>query len=251
MKDPASNGEETRVILVGGPSEESGGDIERAVDRLGGEERVTRDGEARAEPDGEATPEKAPVRSPPPKRRGALRKRIMLWLACYSLVAIMYIGFFSYPVQPARLEGLAYVASEKVYMPLPYTYEIDYVSLSEKSVVVVLTVRTIQIPDRAYSAAMRSAEGIAEDYLRDQYGVEVDVRFSGESTTSVQGHAALRQDYDVYKTFTRPLGLTETLKVAKMSVLAWFCNENFFSVAAGFFHRAGASPAITENLRCH
>jgi ABC-type phosphate/phosphonate transport system substrate-binding protein len=120
--------------------------------------------------------------------------------------------------------------------------------MSDRSAVVVLTVRTIQIPDKAYSAALRNAEGITENYLRDQYGVDVDVRFSGESHTTVEGHDAVRQDYGVYK--TGPLG-TQTLLVAKMSVLAWFCNENFISVAAGFFHGAAANPDIAGNLQCH
>ena len=75
--------------------------------------------------------------------------------------------------------------------------------------------------------------------------------FKGEGTATVQGHTAIRQDYDVYDTVTGPLGRTETVLVAKMSVLGWFCNENFVSVAAGFFHRAAVSPAITEHLRCH
>jgi len=174
-----------------------------------------------------------------------------MWLASYLLVAVLYIAFFSYPVQPARLEGLSYNISGRVYRLLPYTYETDYVSLSEQSVVVVLTVRTVSLPDKAYSAALHSAEGITEDHLRNQYGIDVDVRFSGETSATVEGHEAVRQDYNVYKTVTGPLGRTETLLVARMSVLAWFCNVNLESVAAGFFHRAAADPQITEHLRCH
>jgi hypothetical protein len=241
------------VIVVGDPSEEPDNAVELAVDRLEREEGPADGPEAEAEAPGiaeEAGNGEAPEKRRPVKRPGSLKRRVGLWLACYLLVAIMYIGFFSYPVPPARLEGLTYTASEKVYQALPYTYEIDYVAPVERSVVVVLTVRTIQVPDKAYSAAMRSAEGITEGYLRDQYGIDVDVRFSGEATATVQGHGALRQDYNVYKTVT-VLGRTETVLVARMSVLAWFCNENFVSVAAGFFHRAAVSPAITENLRCH
>jgi len=253
MPGGAARKKEPAVIVVGDPSEEPEGEIERAVDRLGREDGPEPAEEtARAEEEtAEGTPgEEQRLERRPVKRKGSLARRVGLWLACYSLVAIMYVGFFSYPVPPAHLDGLVYSPSEKVYQTLPYTYEIDYVSLTERSVVVVLTVRTIQVPDKAYSSAMRNAEGITESYLRDQYGIDVDVRFSGESTTSVAGHAALRQDYDVYKT-TTILGRTETVIVAKMSVLAWFCNENFISVAAGFFHRAGVSPAITENLQCH
>jgi len=194
-------------------------------------------------------PEVAPVKRPLVKGKVSLKRRVGMWLACYLLVALMYVGFFSWPVEPARLEGLNYVASEKVYQTLPYTYEIDYVAPLERSVVVVLTVRTIQVPDRAYSAALRNAEGITEDYLREEYGLKVDVRYTGESRTTVQGHEAVRQDFDVYNTLPGPLG--QKVLVARMSVLAWFCNENFVSVAAGFFHRAGVTPAITENLRCH
>jgi hypothetical protein len=243
------------VIVVGDPTDAPADEIERAVDRLGRDEEQAPSAEQ--EPPGEAegqaeeASEEAPVKRPPPKKKGSLGRRIGLWLACYLLVAVMYIGFFSYPVPPARLEGMTYTASEKVYQSLPYTYEIDYLSLSERSVVVVLTVRTIQVPDKAYSAALRSAEGITEDYLRQQYGLNVDVRYVGEGTATVQGHAAVRQDYDVYDTITGPLGRTDTIRVARMSVLGWFCNENFVSVAAGFFHRAAVSPAITENLRCH
>lgn len=166
-------------------------------------------------------------------------------------MAVILLGFFSYPVQPARLEGLNYTVNEKIYQSLPYTYEIDYVAPLERSVVVVLTVRTIQVPDRAYSAALRNAEGITENYLRSQYGIDVDVRFMGEGATKVEGHGAVRQDYDVYKTVTGPLGRSETLLVARMSVLAWFCNDNLDSVAAGFFHSAAAEPLIEQNLRCH
>ena len=155
------------------------------------------------------------------------------------------------PVQPAHLNGFNYTVSEKVYQTLPYTYEIDYISISDRSAVVVLTVRTIQVPDKAYSAALHNAEGITESYLRDQYGIDVDVRFTGESRTTVEGHDAVRQDYDVFHTVTGPLGRSETVLVAKMSVLAWFCNVNFVSVAAGFFHSVDASPDITGNLQCH
>jgi len=256
MPAAGTGGKEPAVIVVGDPSEEPDDAVERAVDRLGRKEEPEpvggREETAQEGPEGrdEAGDGEAPVKRRPVKKPGSLKRRIGLWLACYLLVALMYIGFFSYPVPPAHLEGLAYSPSEKVYQTLPYTYEIDYVSLTERSVVVVLTVRTIQVPDKAYSAAMRSAEGITEGYLRDQYGIDVDVRYSGEAATAVQGHGALRQDYNVYKTVT-VLGRTETVLVARMSVLAWFCNENFVSVAAGFFHRAAVSPAITENLRCH
>ena len=258
MKDAARPGKNAGVILVGDPSEQPDGDIERAVDRLGREEKGEQVEQAPGKPDEDAPPETAdeaapedePMKRPMLKKKGSLKRRIGLWLACYLLVALMYVGFFSYAVPPAHLNGLTYTASEKVYQTLPYTYEIDYVSPAEQSVVVVLTVRTIQVPDKAYSAAMRNAEGITEDHLRQQYGIAVDVRFSGEGTTTVEGHSALRQDYNVYKTITI-LGRTETVLVAKMSVVAWFCNENFISVAAGFFHRAAASPAITDNLQCH
>jgi len=238
------------VIEVGDPSEGPEAEAERAVDRIGEEKEGLAEEQA---PAAEETPDEGPhVNKPPVKKKGSLARRVGLWLACYLLVALMYVGFFSYPVsEPAHLDGLVYAASEKVYQTLPYTYEIDYVSASERSVVVVLTVRTIQVPDKAYSAAMRNAEGITEDYLRQQYGLNVDVRFTGEGTATVEGHAAVRQDYDVYDTVTGPLGRTETVLVARMSVLAWFCNENFISAAAGFFHRAAVSPAITENLRCH
>jgi len=186
------------------------------------------------------------------KRSGAsFGKRAGLWLVSYLVVAVLYMAFFSYPAQPARLEGLSYTVDEKVYQTLPYTYEIDYVSAATKSVVVVLTVRTISVPDKAYSAALRNAEGITENYLRQQYGLNVDVRYTGESSTSINGHSAVRQDYDVYDTVTGPLGRTETVLVAKMSVVAWFCNENLVSVAAGFFHGPLADPQITQHLRCH
>ena len=258
MKDAARKGEKAGVILVGDPSEQPDGEIERAVDRLGKKEKTEPVEDAREEPVEESPSEPTdenpledePVKRPPLKKKGSLKRRIGLWLACYSLVALMYVGFFAYGVPPAHLNGQSYTASEKVYQTLPYTYEIDYVSPAEQSVVVVLTVRTIQVPDKAYSAAMRNAEGITEDHLRQQYGIAVDVRFSGEGTTTVEGHSALRQDYNVYKTITI-LGRTETVLVAKMSVVAWFCNENFISVAAGFFHRANTSPAITDNLQCH
>ncbi len=250
MPGGAGSNQRPAVIVVGDPSEEPETKIEAAVDRLGREEEPE-PAEAPT-PTDEGPPDGEPrVKRPPARKKGSLARRVGLWLACYLLVALMYVGFFSYPVPPAHLDGLVYAASEKVYQTLPYTYEIDYVSLTERSVVVVLTVRTIQVPDKAYSAAMRNAEGITEDYLREQYGLDVDVRFTGEGTATVQGHTAIRQDYDVYDTVTGPLGGTQTVRVAKMSVLSWFCNENFVSVAAGFFHRAGVSPAITENLRCH
>ena len=183
--------------------------------------------------------------------RTPFRRRAGLWLVSYLAVAGLYLAFFSYPVQPARLEGLSYTVSEKVYQTLPYTYEIDYVSADTRSVVVVLTVRTISVPEKAYSAALRNVEGITEDYLRQQYGLDVDVRYAGEGTTTVDGHSAVRQDYDVYDTITGPLGRSETVLVAKMSVVAWFCNDNLVSVAAGFFHGPLADPHITEHLRCH
>ncbi len=262
--DPAGK-RQPAVILVGPPEDEGVLDIEAAVDRLGGgkqtgpaEERVEADPEEPEEPEEAKEPGwpegyadlEEPVEGPPRRKQGSLGRRIGLWLACYLLVAVLYVGFFAYPVQPAYLDGMAYSPSEKLYQPFPYTYEKDYISIAERSVVVVLTVRTIQVPDRAYSAALRNAEGITEGYLRQQYGLNVDVRFMGEDKATVRGHDAVRQDYEVYDNITI-LGRTETVLVAKMSILAWFCNENFISVVAGFFHRAAVSPAITEHLRCH
>ena len=184
-----------------------------------------------------------------PKR--SFWKRAGLWSVSYLLVAALYLAFFSFPVPPTRLEGLNYTSKESVSQTLPYIYEIDYIAPVERSVVVVLTIRTISLPGKAYSAALHNAEGITEKYLKEQYGLNVDVRFSAESSASVNGHAAIRQDYNVYDTITGPLGRTETLLVAKMSVVAWFCNDNLVSVAAGFFHGPLANPKITENLRCH
>ncbi len=254
MKAAGGEKDEVGVIIVGdergssddnAPSAEgSGEDVEAAVDGMGTPEEAGADKDD-SPPTGE---ERVAGRPPPRSRKGGLRRRIGLWLACYSLVALLYIGFFSYPVQPAHLNGFNYTVSVKVYQTLPYTYEVDYISISDRSAVVVLTVRTIQVPDKAYSTALRNAEGITESYLRDQYGIDVDVRFFGESHTTVEGHDAVRQDYDVYK--TGPLG-AHTLPVAKMSVLAWFCNVDFVSVAAGFFHSADSNPDITGNLQCH
>jgi len=82
------------------------------------------------------------------------------------------------------------------------------------------------------------------DQAVDRLGGAIDI----EPETKGRAQAG---DEEESEPETGPPGNSETRLVARMSVLAWFCNENFISVAAGFFHRAGAYPAITENLQCH
>jgi len=99
---------------------------------------------------------------------------------------------------------------------------------------------------------------MTEDYIKQNYGQDVDVEFKSESTMKINGHDAVVQKYDVFKNITvfvplPPPGHNEVIteRVAVMTMAAWFCNENFQSVITGFFHPVTVEPNIAGSIRCH
>lgn len=163
----------------------------------------------------------------------ALAKKAAAYVVIYSVVALLYVGFFAYPVSPAKpLDGYSFVIDEGTYRALPSIYEVTYTN--GKALVVIATIRTVSAPISAYSAAFDRLDGYAEDFAREQYGVEVDVRsLSQDESYAIGGHEGVKHTYGVFKELViglPPLQTTQEVKVAEIGAVAWFCNVDFESV---------------------
>ena len=154
-------------------------------------------------------------------------------MCAYACVALCYCAFFAVPVTPAEpLDTFYFVVDDRVYSHLPRIHETIYTN--GKAFVGIATIRTISAPSAAFSSAFDRLDRYAEDYARDQYGVEIDVVVeSSTSESRFSGHDAVRYTYGVIKSVTvgfPPFETTQDVKVAEIGAIAWFCNVDFESV---------------------
>ncbi|MCU0853276.1 MAG: hypothetical protein MUC90_08515 [Thermoplasmata archaeon] len=154
-------------------------------------------------------------------------------VSAYGCVALCYCAFFAMPVSPAEpQDAFSFSIEESVYSSFPHIRETVYTN--GKAFVGVATIRTISAPNAVFSAAFDRLDGYAEDYARDQYGIEIDVvAESNEKDYSFSGHRAVRYIYGVWKEVTVGYPPFETkldVKMAEMGAIAWFCNVDFESV---------------------
>ena len=151
----------------------------------------------------------------------------------YLCVAALYLAFFVFPVSPAEpTDTFSYEVEERTYRILPNIHE--RVCTNGKAFLAIATVRTISAPNSAYSAAFDRLDGYAENYARDQYGIEIEVREeSRDDSFAFSGHTGVKFVFGIYKDMVvgfPPFETTLSVKVAELGAIAWFCNVDFESV---------------------
>lgn len=163
------------------------------------------------------------------------RRRFTHVVTAYAAVVMLYVVFFAYPVSPAHPQGtFDFVIEEREYADIPNIHETVYTN--GKAFLVIATIRTIAAPDSAYSLVFERIGDYAEKFVRDNYGVEVDVREeSTDGSYAVAGHVGVRFIFGIYKSMS--IGdiffpTSQDVKVAEMGAIAWFCNVDFESVVA-------------------
>lgn len=161
------------------------------------------------------------------------RRRGVAVASAYGCVILLYCAFFAMPVSPAEpQDAVSFTIEDREYSYLPRINERIYTN--GKAFIGVVTIRTISAPSAAFSAAFERLDGYAEDYVRDQYGVEVDVvAESSDTHYAFSGHSAVLYIYGVMKEITvgyPPFETTLDVRVAEIGAIAWFCNVDFESV---------------------
>lgn len=154
-------------------------------------------------------------------------------VSAYGCALLCYCAFFAMPVTPAEpLDALSFSIEDRVYSYFPRIHETIYTN--GKAFVGVATIRTISAPSAAFSAAFERLDGYAEDYAREQYGIEIEVvPESNETGYEFSGHDAVRYTYAVVKAITvgyPPFETTLDVRIAEIGAIAWFCNVDFESV---------------------
>lgn len=179
------------------------------------------------------------------------RRRLAAVVSAYACVMLCYCAFFAAPVSPAApLDAFSFVMEEGVYSHFPHIHETLYTN--GKAFIGVATIRTISAPSAAYSMAFERLDRYAEDFAREQYGVEVDIAIeSSETGYAFSGHEAVRYTYGVFKEITiglPPFETTQDFKLAEIGAIAWFCNVDFESVVVVYVTPAYFvdEPALQE-----
>ncbi len=189
--------------------------------------------------------------------KGVFSRR-MLWTSAlaYSCVALMYAAFFAYPVNPAVPQStFDFVIEDKEYSSFPSIHETIYTN--GRALLVIATVRTVSAPNSAYSMVFDRVEGYAEEFVAENYGVEVDLR-EEESSESYpfSGHDAVRSVFGIYKEVAfgvEPFVVVEEVKLAEVGGLAWFCEVDFesvvlFYVTPVYFAEDASLELLSEEL---
>ena len=157
-----------------------------------------------------------------------------------------------FPVSPAEpTDKFSYEVGERTYRALPNIHEMVYTN--GKAFLAIATVRTISAPNSAYSAAFDRLDGYAENYARDQYGVEIEVREeSRDDSFAFSGHTGVKFVFGIYKDMVvgfPPFETAQIVKVAELGAIAWFCNVDFGSVAKLGGGSSCRSPLATRSIR--
>ena len=187
-------------------------------------------------------------------------------ILCYSVVVLLYVSFFAYPVTEAKPSGWANFTMEaKQYRSFPNIFESTYTN--GKALVAIATIRTISTPSTAFSTAFDRLGGYAEDYVREQYGIDVDIVIESKSADyPFAGHVAAKYVYGVFYDVLigyPPFQHIERVKVAEIGALAWFCNVDFesivvFYVSPFYFDEdpsleglSGQTIDLVDDISCH
>lgn len=160
------------------------------------------------------------------------RKRSVHVVTAYAAIVLLYVMFFMSPVSPARpQETFDFEVEASKYADIPSIYGTVYTN--GKAFLAIATIRSIAAPDPTYSMAFDRMGGYAERFLRDNYGIDVELREERtERSYAIGGHVGTRTIFGIYMNISFG-GVSETsqvVKVAEMGAVAWFCNVDFESV---------------------
>ena len=156
----------------------------------------------------------------------------------YIMLSLIYLAFFSYPVQPdGAYQDSYHLEKEEKIRSMPYAVYRLYVREStEPAILVVATVRTPFLPSKTYSSMMRKVEDIMEKEVKERYGVDIDVVFNREFQSVVGGHPTVMQEYDIHLKYLNPLFGGMRPDTIKMDLGAYFCNERYESVIVAYVY---------------
>ncbi len=167
------------------------------------------------------------------------RKKVITAVIAYLISAGVYLAFFSYPVSPASADPQNYVLEkEEVISHLPYAVYRMYVrnSMTQPAILVVATIRTPFVPSKTFSSNMHKVEGILEEKVKEEYGVDIDVVFVNEFKAKVGGHETVMQEYDIHLKYLNPYSFGTRPDTIKMDLGAYFCNERYESIIVGYVY---------------
>ncbi len=160
------------------------------------------------------------------------RKTVLPALVAYVVVAGLYVSFFAAPVSLARPSDVfSFELQEGTYMRIPNIREAIYTDGT--AFMAIATIRTVSAPNSAYSAALERLDGYAENFVREKYYIDIDIVVeSQDEPFDIGGHAGVRFTYGVYREFAigvAPFVTYETVRLAEIGAIAWFCNIDFES----------------------
>ncbi len=149
------------------------------------------------------------------------------------MAVLLCVSFFAYPVTEAKPSSLANLTiATKRYNSFPNIFESIYTN--GRAFIAIATIRIISAPSTAFSAAFDRLDSYAEDYVHEQYGVDVDIVVESKSADyPFAGHFAKEYVYGVFYDVVvgyPPLQHIERVKVAEIGALAWFCKVDFESI---------------------
>ncbi|MBE0518957.1 MAG: hypothetical protein IH630_07025 [Thermoplasmata archaeon] len=194
-------------------------------------------------------------------------RSLLMLILCYSVVVLLYVSFFAYPVTEAEPSGWAdFTIEAKQYSSFPNIFESIYTN--GKALVAIATIRTISTPSTAFSMAFDRLDSYAEDNdVREQYGIDVDILIESKAADyPFAGHVATKYVYGVFNDVAigyPPFQHIERVKVAEIGALAWFCNVDFesivvFYVSPFYFDEDPALEALSgltidlvDDISCH
>lgn len=180
-------------------------------------------------------------------------RRIIAGLLTYVLIFAIYIAFFSYPVTPAHITQRGYVEIEtKNISKIPDGIYKVYVRGSLTPAIVVLaTVRTPYLPNKAYSYSLKYTKSIAEEEIKKKYNVNIKLVYRGEETVEIHNHQVVMDRYDVYLNYKTFVPLKP--KVIQLVVGAYFCQEKLESIIIAYAYPPEFSSdfkGVLSSIQC-
>ncbi len=171
--------------------------------------------------------------------------KLMSGVLAYLAVGLVYVAFFSYPVNPAYVDNKEYhLEKEQTYSTLPYVvYRIYIRESAAPGILLVATVRTPFLPHSTYSKILRAMEGIIENETKKRYNADIDLVYREEVQATISNHTVVMAYYDVhlkylnFEHFFRP-------DTVKLYFGAFFCNQEYESVIVAYV----APPYLNENF---
>ena len=162
----------------------------------------------------------------------SVTKRLGLMTIAYLTVIGLYISFFAYPVSLATpADMFSFEIQESTYSRIPHIQEAVYTDGT--AFMAVATIRTISTPNSAYSAAFQRLDKYAEDFVRENYYIDVDIVVESEDESfEIGGHTGMKFVYGIYKELAigiPPFVTYEDVRLAELGAIAWFCNIDFES----------------------